>query len=38
MSKRTRRHFSPEEKVSILKRHLIDDIHLSLLTTVKIPC
>lgn len=29
MSKRTRRHFSPEEKVSILKRHLLEGVPVS---------
>lgn len=29
MSKRTRRHFSPEDKVNILKRHLLEGIPVS---------
>lgn len=29
MSKRIRRHFSPEEKVSILKRHLLEGVPVS---------
>ena len=29
MSKRTRRHFSPEEKVRILRRHLLEGVQVS---------
>lgn len=29
MSQRTRRHFSPEEKVSILRRHLLDGLSVA---------
>ena len=27
--KRTRRHFTPKEKVAILKRHLVDEVPVS---------